>query len=360
MGHEVTVATSYLPQRGNAQINGVHVIPFRISGNFVEGMSGDIAGYRRFVLNGDFDVLLNYAAQQWATDALFPILGEINRKKVFVPCGFSGLHLPHYQEYFRKMHDWIRMYDACVFASTNYRDVDFARRAGVHDIRMIPNGAAADEFLANDLPDIRHQLGIEDDFLILSVGSHTGLKGHREAIRIFERSKIREAVLLIVGNDNVGGCTSYCKKKSARSRISLKLRANRKRIIVKPLSRKETIAAYSAADLFLFTSNIECSPIVLYEAMASKTAFLTSDVGNAKEIIDWSNGGILMPTVFDERGNSNVDVNGGAVQLEKLWKDRDLRENLSKNGFRAWQNKFTWEHIAGIYEQLYSDLVKTG
>ena len=55
---------------------------------------------------------------------------------------------------------------------------------------IIPNGASAEEFLSPDETDIRKDLKIpEDHFLILHVGSHTGLKGHAEAIRIFSRAK---------------------------------------------------------------------------------------------------------------------------------------------------------------------------
>jgi glycosyltransferase involved in cell wall biosynthesis len=56
--------------------------------------------------------------------------------------------------------------------------------------------------------------------------------------------------------------------------------------MITSLSRIETLAAYHQADLFLFPSNIECSPLVLFESIASKTPFLTTDVGNAKEIIE--------------------------------------------------------------------------
>ena len=62
------------------------------------------------------------------------------------------------------------------------------------------------------------------------------------------------------------------------------------RILILNIDREETVAFYQTADLFLFPSNIECSPIVLFEAMASKTPFLVTDVGNSKEIISWSEG----------------------------------------------------------------------
>ena len=358
-GHSVTVATSASSDRTSLQLNSVNIVPFDISGNLVEGLRGDIEGYRRFVLNSDFDIVMNYAAQQWATDLLLPVLTEIHARKVFVPCGFSGLHVPRYQEYFDKMRDWIRRYDACVFASNSYRDIDFARKVGVRNIRVIPNGAASEEFSNRQLPNIRKRLGIRDeDFLILSVGSHTGLKGHREAFEMFRRSRIRDAVLLIVGNrPTPSSCLRDCRIKSLLFRLSSKARAARKRVILRTYPREDVVSAYIAADLFLFPSNIECSPIVLYEAMASRTPFVTTDVGNAKEIIQWGHGGLLIPTRVDEQEYSHANIDAGAALIENLWKNQELLVELAENGFAAWKSKFTWDRISEEYEQLYEDLL---
>lgn len=358
-GHSVTVATSASSDRISLQLNGVNIVPFDISGNLVEGFRGDIEGYRRFVLNSEFDIIMNYAAQQWATDLLLPVLTEIHAKKVFVPCGFSGLHIPRYQEYFEKMRDWIRQYDACVFASDSYRDIDFARQVGVRNIRVIPNGAASEEFPDKQFPDIRKRLGIKDeDFLILNVGSHTGLKGHREAFEMFLRSRIRDAVLLIVGNTpTASSCLRDCRIKSLLFRLSSRARAAGKRVILRAYPREDVISAYLAADLFLFPSRIECSPIVLYEAMASRTPFLTTDVGNAKEIIEQTHGGLLIPTRMDELGYSHAEVDAGATLIENLWKNRDLLAQLAENGFAAWKSNFTWGRISEEYQQLYEGLL---
>jgi len=358
-GHSVTVATSASPDRSSSQLNGVDIAPFDITGNLVEGLRGDLDGYRRFVLNSEFDIVMNYAAQQWATDLLLPVLTEMRARKVFVPCGFSGLYIPRYQEYFNKMRGWIRNYDACVFASDSYRDIDFAREVGVRNMRVVPNGAASEEFVNTHLPNLRKRLGIKDEeFLILSVGSHTGLKGHREAFEMFKRSRIRDAVLLIVGNEPTeSSCLRNCKIKSFLFRLSSKARAAGKRVMIRTYPREDVVAAYIAADLFLFPSNIECSPIVLFEAMASRTPFLTTNVGNAEEIIQWGHGGLLIPTGVDAQGYSHANIEAGAALIESLRKNPKLLAELEENGFAAWKSKFTWDRISNQYEQLYEDLL---
>lgn len=357
LGHDVTVATSHDPGRRQNIINGVKIAEFNISGNMVYGISGDVEKYRGFLLNSDFDVIANFAAQQWATDIMLPILDQIKAKKVFVPTGFSGLFDPEYQSYFESMKNWMNKYDMNVFLSNDYRDINFARRNDIGKTVLIPNGAAQDEFLVKPGLDIRKQLGIsENDFLILHVGSHTGIKGHKEAIRIFARSKIKNATFLLIANSFGGGCTTSCNLKKFFFGISPARYMDNKKLIITSLSREETIAAYITADLFLFPSNIECSPLVLFECMASKTPFLTTDVGNAAEIIEWSGSGLLLPTRKNNKGESIAEIDGSVAMLENIYADSQKREIMKNSGFDAWLNRFTWEKLTKEYEKLYNKI----
>ena len=132
-------------------------------------------------------------------------------------------------------------------------------------------------------------------------------------------------------------------------------RRESKRLLIRSLSREETVAAYQEADLFLFPSNIECSPLVLFECMASRTPFLTTDVGNSAEIIEWSRGaGMLLPTSKNGVGDARADIKGSAKMLERIFRDGPGRREMADRGFEAWQERFGWEKITGEYEALYS------
>jgi hypothetical protein len=100
-GHEVTVATTALPNRDFTSLNGVQIAEFAVSGNLVRGMHGEIDRYRQFVKTFECDAILIKAAQQWTFDALWSDLAEISARKVFIPCGFSGLYESRYQAYFK-------------------------------------------------------------------------------------------------------------------------------------------------------------------------------------------------------------------------------------------------------------------
>jgi glycosyltransferase involved in cell wall biosynthesis len=359
LGHDVTVAARKTPGRQSTLINGVKIKEFDLNGNLVEGIQGDQKAYADFLLQGNYDVITNFAAQQWATDIALPILPRLIAKKVFVPTGFSGLFWSNYQSYYEQMKHWMKAYDLNIFLSNDYRDIHFARKNGITSNCVIPNGAGADEFLPKSHINIRQKLGIpQDAFFILHVGTYTGIKGHAEAIRIYLKSKIKNGVMVFIGfkHEDFIRYTRFNKRFFLWKLMHF---FPQKKYIITLLNREETVAAYKAADLFLFPSKMECSPIVLFESMASETAFLSTDVGNAREITEWSHGGEILPTFIDEQGFSCAQINASAERLNDLYRDASRRKELAHRGFQAWQQRFSWEVIAKRYEEEYLNLIRT-
>ena len=382
MGHDVTVATSHDPTRMQKNISGVKVEEFNISGNSVRGIWGEKERYVEFLRNSDFDIVTFFAAQQWATDLALPILQEIKSRKIFVPTGFSGFFQSEYKTYFEDLIVSMKNFDHSVFLSDDYRDINFAREIGLHNISVIPNGADEREFLTPTENNIRKELGIgEDDLLMLSVGSHTGKKGHKEAISILKALNYPDPVtLLIVGNlprtgvgfqrfinafkrlakwilqyQGGGECLNDCQKQE----LNLKRNSGKKHLLVKKLTRKDTIKAFYAADLFLFPSNIECSPVVLFEANAAGLPFFVTDVGNSKEITQWTNGGVVLPTTISKEGLSYAKINESAEIIDHYLNKRSELVEMGLKGKKNWSEKFTWEGITSEYEKLYKFLAST-
>jgi glycosyltransferase involved in cell wall biosynthesis len=386
-GHEVTVATGENSERRSDTISGVKVVSFSISGKSAIRVIGDADSYRRFLLGSSFDVVTNFAAQQWATDLMLPILDRIKAKKVFVPTGFSALRDPAFAGYFQSMRSWMRQYDACVFLSEDYRDISFAREAGVTKIAVITNGASSEEFERCDQSSIRALVGVPEDtkLLIHVAGYLSAAKGQLEAVRIFSNSKLRDATLLLVCPDfqrdwaselsprNLArGAWWFVRGKGLRgfapgwqiaASICFYKRRNERggrNIRRVSLDRAQTAAAFAQADMLLFPSWIECSPLVLFEAAAAGTPFLVTDVGNAREIISWTGGGEILPgrRLTDREGSVVADVEAGARTLENLMADADRRKVMGEQARAAWQRSFTWERIATQYEQLYTALLR--
>jgi glycosyltransferase involved in cell wall biosynthesis len=388
-GHQVTVATTRLPTRDFDTLNGVCIREFEVTGNLVSGMSGEIAAYREYVAAGAFDVVMVYAAQQWTFDALWPVLGRITAAKVFVPCGFSGLYEPGYANYFRELPEVLKRFDHLVFNATRYRDIDLARQHGIDKFSVLPNGASEIEFGAAVDPLFRQRHGIPPhSFVFLTVGSFTGLKGHQELVNAFARMRLpesRHATLILNGNEvqrlEQGAGGIYKKtvgllkthglaytlkqivKKMAGSSASPRkvaesvnrLQAN-KLVLVADLPRNELTQAFMAADLFVFASNIEYSPLVLFESAAAGTPFLTVDVGNALEIAGWTGAGITCPSAVDAKGYTRVDEEVLARSMAALMQQKDRLQELGAAGKRNWSERYTWTKVADQYEQLFYQL----
>jgi glycosyltransferase involved in cell wall biosynthesis len=356
LGHDVTVAARKHEERNFKELNGVKIEEFDVSGNMVNGIKGDAESYQRFLLNGDFDIVTFFAAQQWATDLALPILDKIKGRKVSVPTGYSGFYQVEFKSYFENMRSWIRQYDMNVYLSDDYRDINFARENGVDKIKIIPNGAAEDEFLRQSSIDIRKELGLSKSAkLILHVGSFTGRKGQYEAIRMFLKADLKNTVLLLIGNSYELFLKNF--KKNYRlfiPRIASALKGNK--IIIGQYSREFTVEAYKQSDLFLFPSNIECSPIVLFECAAAKLPFLCTDVGNSPEIAKWTGGGKIIKTIKDSEGYSHADIEKGAKALTELMNDEVARRKLADTAFMNWKAKYSWEKITLEYEKLYLEL----
>lgn len=355
-GHSVTVATSAISVRTERRIEGVDIVEFEVAGNEVRGLRGDVSGYRRFVVEGDFDVVMMYAAQQWATDALLPVLGEIRARKVLAPCGFSGLHDPAYGPYFERLREQLHSFDELIFHSHTYQDIRLAREAGVESLTVIPNAADEREFAqAPTRGAFRRAHGIATDTpLLLTVGGHTGLKGHAQAMAALwgSRSKPR-GTLAVVGNTPTGrGCLPVCRVRASATRV---LGGGRRVVLTAP-SRPDVLAAYFDADLFVFCSMVECSPLVLFEAMAAGLPSVSVDVGNAAEIAEWSGAGVVVSSHRRDDGLVVADRALVARAIDELLADHGRRREMSDRGLQAWRDRFTWDAISREYEDVYARL----
>lgn len=424
-GHNVTVATTALANRDFDQHNGVKIVEFGVTGNLVRSLVGDIDHYREFVLSFPCDAIMIKAAQQWTFDALWPVLDKIRSRKVFIPCGFSGLYEPTYSQYFEQLPDVLRKFDHLIFYAEQYRDVDFAREHGLNHFTILANGACEREFNVARDPEFRRRNGIdEDSFVILTVGSLTGVKGHREIAEAFAKMSTgrRKATLILNGNppprpavdmqpaqvtasglgpvqqgsrllarlgrvirrfgglayrsfgvwhrEGMGGVKQrlayLIMRVAGKFTPSIVVEAVKpmeywiektekspnKQVLLTDFGREELVQAYMNADLFVFASNIEYSPLVLFESVAAGTPFLSVPVGNAAEIADWTGGGVICPAPKDERGYTRVDpqVLSDAIK-EMMRKPGDLKA-MGEAGRQTWSEKFTWAAITKRYEQI--------
>ena len=360
-GHQVTVATTAHSDRPtDCIINGVVVKSFAMGGNLVRGLSGDISSYTKFLRDEAYDVLMIKAAQQVTFDAAIDVLADVKAWKVFIPCGFSGLGQKKYAKYYANMAQYLEKFDRLIFYSDSYKDIEFARRAGFSDLEIIPNGVDEQEFFGSDIA--RTSPTADAPLTILTVGTRILPKGHWEALRTFEAVKINgPARLILNGNMPYGRLRGLLSSMRTMIRGQLPLafkvrlanlgfimRRQPKRVEMTNYGRSELLQAYQSADLFLFASHVEYSPLVLFEAAASGTPFVSTDVGNAQEIADWTGAGIVASPGVPAIGSAAV-VEKLSQAVASLLSDNERREKMGKNGLIQVKERFCWDIIVKKY-----------
>lgn len=420
-GHRVTVATTALKERTFTSHNGVDIVEFRVSGNHVSGLRGEIEKFQDFLTTVECDAVMVKAAQQWTFDAMWPVLDRVKARKVFIPCGFSSLYEPAFAAYFSAMPGILKKFDHLIFYAERYRDIDFARQHGISSFSIIPNGASDVEFAVARDPSWRARQGIgASDFVFLVVGSPIIAKGHREVAEAFARLDTggRHATLVLNGAwpktdylryvkfpfvaarraaqiaHREGGAALLRRSKAflgrrgivfappaqdegapagvgrarldapdaslelprepqdiARSRLAVKGDPIKK-IICTNFSRDDVVQAFMASDLFVYASNVDYSPLVLFEAAAAGTPFLTVPVGNAEEIVAWTQAGIVCPAVRDRFGYTRTATDVLAAQMRRCMDAPDLLERLAAAGTGNWRKTYNWGAISLRYEAV--------
>src|SRR5258708_18193094 len=288
------------------------------------------------------DAILIKAAEQWGFDASWPVVEDIKVRKVLGPCGFSCLYEPEFARYFAELPQILRKFDHLIFYAEKYRDIDFAKAHGITTFSIIPNGASEVDFGRVADGSLRSKLGIaKDDFLFLTVGTPVNAKGHMQVGEAFAQMDVgaRNATLILNGSwpkpsrrsllpvlrlflrpqTVMKGLVVLYKEgwRSVWERLfpkppplvaapekpaatagrgqPIKEVKGTKRTLCIDLPRPDVIRAFLESDLFVFASKVEYSPLVLFEAAAAGTPFLTVPAGNAAEIVRWSRGGPVCP-----------------------------------------------------------------
>jgi glycosyltransferase involved in cell wall biosynthesis len=335
-GHRVTVAAGEDPGRTFREFNGVEIEQFDVNGALACGVNGpDIARYQQFLLNHPVDVMTNYAAQQWATDLAFKVLPQLKNKRVNViaPCGYSALSdsrticRSRFKDYYNLViPTYLPQYDAAVYHSSQYQDFQYASNHGFANSVIIPNGSDELEFSRKPNVDFRRKYNITTKHMGLCVANfYEKAKRHDRVVEAVRKMNRPDFTMVFIGRD--GEYLPKIKERAAGLNI---------RFLIN-IPREDTVAAFQCADVFLFGSETEASPLVIIEAKASRTPFVSTDCGNVRE---WKGGIVCTP------GEMASNVN-------KILDDKALHDKLAEEGWREWKEKLTWESVVDKYEELY-------
>lgn len=208
-------------------------------------------------------------------------------------------------------------------------------------IMYIPNGVDVLTFRKNDdsRQRIRDSFGIKDDFVWLAVGRFEKAKDYHNMIQAFHQLTKTPCVLWITGD----GSLRYDMEKLIKE---LKLENGVKLLGV----RADIPDLMSSADAYVMSSAWEGMPNVLLEAAACELPIVTTAVGENSEIVLDGKNGFLVPPKEPEK------LAEAMQKLLALTKEERLK--MGKAGRQFIEDKYSLEHVADIWEELYKSFSK--
>lgn len=361
-GHSVTVATEFHPNRVPDEPDAnPRVVQFKVSGraNLRNPVRGETESYQKFLreFGGDLIIFENWDA--WPTCLAEPLLPRLKAKKILVSHGYTpqiwvpqrkfpwslGVWMGGWPLFFRT--PWLmRRMDQLVVLSDRrdfgrFLDHRIARWTGYKKVSVIPNGAFASEFNNDQLPDFRKEFNPGAGLLLLCVANYCDRKNQLLAVRAFRRAQLKGATLVLIGSE-------FNEYSEQARRLDAELQKDfpaGRVVLLEKLTRAQTCAAYRAADLFVLPAKAETQPIVLLEAMASHTPWLSTNTGCVSELP----GGIV--------ARSENDL---VEKLRELASSPALRQKLIDDGWAACQKTYDWEQVVAAYDRLVTKVCGQG
>jgi glycogen synthase len=254
----------------------------------------------------------------------------------------------------------IEMADAVIAVSKEtkedvlqYFDVDAEK------IKVIYNGINLQEYVVTTETSTLERYGIDTAKpYVLFVGRITRQKGIIYLVNAIKYIDPETQIVLCAGAPD----TPEIAKEMEDSVNEVKKTRNNIIWIDEMLPKKEVIQLYSHADVFCCPSIYEPFGIINIEAMACKTAVVASAVGGIKEVVVPGETGILVPLEQQKEAPFEpVDPDKFAKDLadgiNKLIRDRELREKMAENGRKRVEDTFDWIAIAKQVQELYKSLL---
>lgn len=204
-------------------------------------------------------------------------------------------------------------------------------------VETVPIGADPEVFPIERESRIRRELDIPSEAtVVLFVGAFTESKGVAEICDALRQLDTDDTVFAFVGRDgDLEGCLRRAVVESGFS----------DRYVYAGLAPLALRRWYAVADLLILPSHSEGRPTVIYEAMASETAVLASDVDGIPEQVVDGETGVLIPPGDDEALTES---------LQRLTNDRKLLTRMGKMGYeRLLDQRWTWGDHAGRIQELH-------
>jgi len=208
-------------------------------------------------------------------------------------------------------------------------------------VKTVPIGANPDNFPVEQRQQLRRELDIDPDAtLVLFVGEFTARKGIGDLVDLLPDLDLADTEFVFVGHG--GDMEEDLRDAVAESRYSL-------RHVYSGITTQALRRLFTVADLLVLPSYEEGRPTVIYEAMASETAVLATDVGGvAEQVVDGTTGTLFQPG----------DVDDLEAMLTSLVDDGGELERMGTAGLRRLRDRgWTWDDHARRVQEVHRNVI---
>lgn len=348
-GNQVTVATSIKAEDNlsdSEELNGVIIRRFRIWRDATKRIHGDFGRLQRLVVNRNYDMVILECGQATTTDAVLPILNQVESPVLLHAHGLSGLLgkpfaiKSDFKHTIGATFNWLRMQwyygytfrracrdiDATISLTPCDSSYEYLKRYVVKNYVL---GNAADNMFFEPAKE-HYKLPFKEKSFLVSIANYTVVKDQLSMLRQFYQIEKRDVALVMIGsqpNDY------YYQVLQENKRLETEF-GKRSVLILTNVDRKYFPSILDQASVYLTSSTYEEFSISIIEAMARGVPFVSTDVGNARLLP----GGVTISCITDMH-----------TAIDDLLSDEKKREQL---GFVA--KKYAYDHcrIETAVEQL--------
>lgn len=233
----------------------------------------------------------------------------------------------------------------------------FIRSSGEkHVERVIPHGVDTGVYRPLDKKTVafeKKSMGLEDRFVIGSVGAHTPRKRFDIIIETFARlQRMRREAMLIIKTDRVKSLEGTDLQTLARRAGVL----DKVLFLTQELSQGRMCALYNVMDIFVNLSEWEgfCIPVI--EAMACGTPVSSMPLQGPGETVPYRELRIPARSISDENGSTlfSCDPQEAAEIIADVSHNRSLVEELSRAGRKEATSKFDIRTVVSLWDELIS------
>jgi len=230
-----------------------------------------------------------------------------------------------------------------IFAISN-REMDFFKQYN-NNVSYSPVPVLTEEY-ESDVPSPRAKYNLSnDDFLYMSLGRVSSIKGQDLALQAFIKIKdeIPMAKLIIVGRDD------YEKEFIAEMKKNIKEHNIEDRVIFTGMvEREEVIGWLKYSDIHVIPVRFMNSGAVVVETWAAGTPVIQSDAVDPNYVIEDENGFIFQ--------RENIDAL--TEKMLKAFANKNKFKQMAEKGKDFVLENITYKNLIKIYGEVYDKIIK--